>query len=208
MTNIFKPGARTGGESDDSGDREPDLPPGDYVVALVWFKRQTSARTKATYLRTRFEVCAGPSAGLGFWTAVSLDTSKLGSRKRLELWMEAVGCEEGVDLDSDRDIAATFKNKAFKATVSRKENAMDDGRVFVNYDLDRIIYPRLYSDSDRDAIEKWNEREWKTKDPVDSAARGDRAARGPKQRAQEEIGGHEEPAWSSSSSFADDDIPF
>ena len=180
------------GGSDGGGDQA--LPAGEYLLAMVWFRRQTG-RSGNVYLRCRFVVAAGPLQGRGFFCAWSLDASKPGCRKRWELWMEQVGCDVEVDLDDDADIAKHFKGRAFKAVVKLTQRGM-----YQNNDIDRLVYPRLYSDADRHDVEAWAEswgqRGWESRDPSDP---GPQDTDAPSDRS--------EPQWSPGSGFADDDEP-
>ncbi len=70
----------------------------------------------------------------------------------------------------------------------------------INTDIDRLIYPRLYSDMDRQDMaawdKEWSQRGWESQDPgVDPGPTGDDRAPPPQS----------EPMWSKGSSFAEDD---
>ena len=181
--------------------REPDIdiPPGEYLLALVWFARKESQKGNH-YLRCRFVVCSGPKEGAGFFTPWSLDTSKPGSQRRWEVWMEQVGCDKELDLDDDKAIARAFKGKAFVAEVQTQQRG-----EYRNTDIGRLVYKRNYSERQRQAIEdwntKWNTRGWESQDPgADPQASGEQAPPP-----------HSDPQWSSGSSFGGDDddgIPF
>jgi hypothetical protein len=196
MTNMFKPGAQT--ETGDDTGRRPqvEIPPGKYLIALVWFQRKT-AKSGSEYLTCKFEICAGPLAGEGFFTMVSLDTSKSVSCKRLELWMENVGRDTEIDLDSDKDIAEAFRGKAFKATLLTRRNG-----TYVNVEIDRFAYTRDYTADEDAACEEWEEnhksRGWESRDPTDPGHEPGDAVKGKRS----------EPQFSPGSTFGDDDIPF
>lgn len=187
-------------------DRTPDkpIPAGEYMLALVWFKRRTSARGNP-YLRCRFVVCGGPKKGEGFFCPWSLDTSKPGCRKRWELWMEGVGCSEQIDLDDDGVIARVFRGKPFKAEVKREQRG-----EYESNDIDRLIYTRHYTARDqREMAEwtaEWNQQRdgsaWKSQDPGADPQTG-----------QEQAPAGSEPQWSDDRFDPDadvdgDDIPF
>jgi hypothetical protein len=197
MTNMFKPGPARGEEDTDGGRKaQVEIPPGKYLIALVWFQRKT-AKSGSEYLTCKFEICAGPLAGEGFFTMVSLDTGKTVPCKRLELWMENVGRDTEIDLDSDQEIAEAFRGKAFKATLLTRRNGS-----YVNVEIDRFAYLRDYTDEDDAACEAWeakrSARGWEGRDPTDP---GHAPADAP-------AGRRSEPEFSPGSSFADDDIPF
>ncbi len=183
-------------------EREPDkpVPPGEYLLALVWFARRTS-KGGNDYLRCRFTVCSGPLKGRGFFTPWSLDTSNPGCKRRWEVWMEQVGCDEEIDLDSDRAINQHFKGAPFKAEVQTKQRGQ-----YTNTDLGRLIYLRQYTPQDMVNIatwkQEWSTRDWSGQDPGDPGPTGDDAPPTPES----------EPQWSEGSNFADDgdsdDIPF
>lgn len=195
MTNNFRPGGH--GSGGDDGDARVDVPPGDYVIGLVWFKRK-EAKSGSDYLNAKFEIC-GPATlkGSAFFTMVSLDTTKSVVCKRLELWMENIGQEDEVDLDSDADVARVFKGKAFKAKLKTVTNGK-----YKNVEIDRFAYVRDYSPEEDELIEQWEakfaERGWEGRDPTDPGhAPGDAPQ-----------GKRSEPQFSKGSSFDDDDIPF
>ena len=186
-------------------EEDPVLPPGPVLLALVWFARRQAQESGRDYLRCRFVVVSGPRKGVGFFTPWGLNTESVGTRKRWELWMEAIGCDKAVDLDSDQQIAQHFLGKAFKAQLKVQER---NGRR--SNDIERVIFPRTYSPLDRAEIaawaKEWEERGWQGRDPNDP---------GPQDRGQPQRS-HQEPAWSEGSSFRDDepagggsdDIPF
>ena len=168
--------------------------PGEYLLALVWFDRRTGRTSGSPYLRCKFVVCAGSQKGKAFFTPWSLDLSKRGAAKRWELWMEQVDCEEEIDLQDDRAISKAFKGKPIKAEVKvGKRNGYD------NTDIDRLIYPRLYSEMDRQDMaawdKEWSQRGWESQDP----------GRDPGPTGDDKPPPPTEPQWSKGSSFAEDD---
>lgn len=182
-------------------DPEPLLPVDRYVLALVWFDRRVSQGSGNPYLRGRFVVCGGPMRGRGFFCPVNLDVSNPGCRRRWEVWLEAIGHQQAVELDSDAEIAAVFKGAPFVATVK-----VSDRGAYQTNDLDKIIFPRFYTATDRQIMEAWrndwNGRTWMGRDPSDPGpSDGDGP---PVSEAQ--------PQWSPGSRFADDDdddaLPF
>lgn len=205
MTRLFKRGEASERNNED-GRNEFTGAPGDYVIAMTWFERR-QGKSGADYLRCAFTVAAGPHRGESFFCAVSLAVDKIGARRRLELWMESVGMDDEIDLDADRDIARAFRGKAFKATLSRKESHGSDGREWINYDIERTVYPRLYSDRDLAAVAEWNA-EWASKwQQTDPQSSGRRETGGGS--AFDPVGEDEQPAWSGGSALRPDDyIPF
>ncbi len=192
------------------GSREPDepIPPGEYLLALVWFARRTS-NANNEYLRCRFVVCSGPMKGNGFFCPWSLNVGKPGCRKRWELWMEACDVDSAIDLDNDRAISEAFKGVPFMAEVKRDQRGQYEGN-----DLDRMIYKRHWTPANWADIKAWAD-EWSQKhgwqgqspDPNADPTGG-----------QEQAPPASEPEWSKGSGFApgddeapppgDDDIPF
>lgn len=177
--------------------RQPDekLPPGPYLLALVYCERKRGRDSGNEYLRCRFVVCSGPKKGQGFFCNWGLDVSKAGCLRRWELWMEQVGCDEELDTDSDRMIAKNFKGKPFKAEIKTTQRG-----EYTNTDIARLVYPRLYTARDHLAIaewdKEWRERGWEQQDPGrDPGPSGDDAPPPPES----------EPQWSKGSGFGDDD---
>lgn len=169
--------------------------PGEYLLALVWFDRRVGHSSGAPYLRCKFVVCAGSQKGKAFFTPWGLDLSKRGAAKRWELWMEQVNCEEEVDLQDDRAIDRVFKGRAFKAEVK-----VSTRNSYENTDIHHLIYPRHYTDIDREDIREWESewgsRDWASQDPgADPGPSGE--DRPPMPESQ--------PQWSKGSSFAEDD---
>jgi hypothetical protein len=185
-------------------EREPDglLPAGPTLIALVWFRRQTSSRGNE-YLNCRWGVISGPHKGAGFFSPVGLNTDHVACMRRWEVWMEAVGVTEEVDLDSDAVVRERFLGKGHKVILRAKE--LNGERV---NDIQMVCYPRHYREEDRQAIEAWERewasRDWKYQDPSDPG-HTDRDA--PVEQQQTE------PQWSEGHRFAEDEddgdeIPF
>lgn len=179
------------------GSREPDkvLPPGEYLLALVWFIRRTSQAGNA-YLRCRFVVCSGPKKGEGFFCPWSLNVGNPGCRKRWELWMEACDVDSEIDLDSDRVISESFKGVPFMAEV-KVDNR---GQQYEGNDLDRLIYKRNWTPANWAAIKAWGE-EWDQKNSWQGQSP---APQKDPQKGQEQAPVQSEPEWSDGSGFGPD----
>lgn len=133
-------------------ERGATVPGGDYILALVEFQRRASRTDGRPWLRCVMQVVHGPKAGALFTVPWSLDTSRPGTLRRWEIWMEQVGRVEEVDLDNDAEIAEAFMGRAFKASVR-----LEDTGDYEQNDIHRLVYPRLYTAGERQVIEQWNE---------------------------------------------------
>jgi hypothetical protein len=115
---IFDPSkGRNGGTE---GSAAELLPAGEYLVAIVWLQLRT-ARSGASFARVKVQVCNGPMAGKCFFTALSLDLSKNGSRARLEMLCRSAGITEPFDVDSEKQVARAVKNRPFKARIEQRD---------------------------------------------------------------------------------------
>ncbi len=126
------------------------LPEAVYLLALVWFDRQVSA-AGGTYLWCRFRIASGVYSGAEFYCGVSVNLGKVPTAKRWEVWSEALGLHEAVELGDDADIARNFLGRVFKALVLAKD--MDNGRSM--NDLGHISYARHYTPQDRETALEW-----------------------------------------------------
>jgi len=190
--------ASVGGGSAEQDEVAGAIPPGQYLLAMVWFKRSES-QAGNTYLRARFVVCAGPRKGAGFFAPWSVDVSRAGIRKRWEVWLEQLGCNQEIDLDNDAQIARLCKGRPFKAEVTKR---LHNG--YENNDIGRLIYPRLYTKLDQADMAAWNEewdqRGWQHRDPSDPGPLGD-------DKAPPTV--DTEPQWTPGMGMGDDDdCPF
>ena len=105
------------------------LPPGRYVVAMVWFKRKESRNGGGEFLNCKFEVCG---RGVKFFDFLSLDV--LGpygaeTATRWQTYMNAVNhleefelgsFAEGTNEEGDQNIREIFMGQPFAAQLGHK----------------------------------------------------------------------------------------
>lgn len=152
---TFDPNKHTGGDF-------KALAAGTYLVAMTKFERKES-KAGTSYLRATYKVVGGRAKGATFFSSVGLDVSKPGTANRLGLYCKAVGVGKAFDLDDDRQIAAAFLGKPFKAKINQTTNGN-----YVNNDIERYVL-ELTSD-EADAAETWRA-DWtaKQREQEDSA---------------------------------------
>ncbi len=146
--------ARIGPGSGGGGSDANLVPPGDYVLALVAFKRKQGRNSGNDYLSCKFEVCGGRLKGQKFWDMLSCDLSKQGTVTRWELLIEGCGVSEYFELgdsnngtggEGDENVRRLFIGKPFVARVS-KERSGD----YTNNRLERIIPRKQWTQEQQD----------------------------------------------------------
>ena len=141
MTRMVGPGRGGSGGGGGQRDRRELQVPGEYVIAMVWWKRKQGANQP--YLSALFDT---------FFSTLNLGLETAGSIKRWELLLEGCECDVEIDLDDDRDIRKYMKGKPFKADVVFEQRGQ-----YINADLRRIAPQRDYTDEDRQIQRHWRD---------------------------------------------------
>lgn len=149
------------GPSGGGGDEKPEIPAGEYIIALRSFRRKVGKNSGQDYLNCRWVICAGPLEGKVFYSSMSLDLSKEGAVNRLRIWMEACGVKDEFEIGStaeqtaqegDQNIRELFVGQPFVVTVKVERNGQ-----YTNHDIEKIHYVRLWTDHQKAAMDIWLE---------------------------------------------------
>lgn len=199
------------GGGGDRGDGLRDVPPNDYLLAMVGFSVKTGKKPPhRDYMNARFRVIHGEYDGAEFYCSVGIDVSNQNIANRLGVYCRCVGHDEEFDPADKGDLSRVFIGKPFKAKVSRRENGQ-----YINNDVNRYILEvsddergimNLFAANFRDteAPNSWGQTGGGTQDPQGDpfAGDGERGGSGgdPFGGGGGDSGGARNPA--------DDDIPF
>lgn len=121
---MAKIGPSGGGRGRNEGNKAEIVPPGRYVIALVWFRRKTSETSGKDYINGLFEVCSGRPRS--FFTVMSLNLDSEGTVARWQVWIGALGIKEtfelgdtteGTEKKGDANISRLFRGKPFVAEL-------------------------------------------------------------------------------------------
>jgi len=146
-----KGGSGSGGSS--------TVPAGDYMLALVWFKRQVGKDSGQDYLRCKWQVIGGRAKGKSFFANISCNLSKEGTVVRWQILMECCGVteqfelgstREGNDREGDDNITRLFMHKPIKARVKVETNG-----GYTNNDLQMLHFRKNWTDEDQAIALKW-----------------------------------------------------
>ncbi len=153
---------------------------GDYMLALVWFKRQIGKTSGNDYLRCRWQVIGGRTKGKSFFANISCDLSKEGTVVRWQILMESCGVTEQFELGStnegtaregDANIERLFMNKPIKARVKVESNG-----GYTNNDLQMIHFRKNWTPEDEEVAAAWTSKKGSPEDgyddPPDSSSSG------------------------------------
>ena len=136
-----------------------DVPAGRYGLALVWFQRRTPKAGGKQYLSVRYEITDGPLKGQSFFSMMGLDLEQRGTFVRWSLMCEVCQVDEefelgdedeGTETEGDANIARLFKNRPFRAEVSRKTKG-----GYVNNGVERIIPRDRWTDEENRLMQIW-----------------------------------------------------
>lgn len=134
----FNPSDSTGGGGGrgegDRGDGPRDVPPNDYLLAMVGFSVRTGRKSGKPYLNARYRVIHGEQEGAEFYSSLGIDTTNHNIANRLGVFCRCIGQEDEFDLEDKGDLMRVFIGKPFKAKVSRKEQ-----NQYINNDVERYI---------------------------------------------------------------------
>lgn len=131
--------------------RGPDIyPPNMYLLALTWFTRKVSEKTGNMYLRASFRIIAGPLDGGQLYASLPI-MEKLGAIRRWQIYAQAVGYKEPLQLSDDAAVMHAFRGRGFKAHVIEEKG--NDGRS--RNDLGYLAFRREYTPDDVAAIDRW-----------------------------------------------------
>lgn len=146
----------------DRAKRDYTIPAGRYAIGAVSFERKdTKNKNPPTeYIRTKYYVI-GPRQvkGKHFYDTTSLDLTKNGTCVRWQIWMDAVGVVEPVDLGEAREmthdegnanIRRYFMGRGFMAEVTRTVQG-----AYTNNGIAKIFPPDKWSEKETEAIRNW-----------------------------------------------------
>lgn len=194
----FNPSDNAGGSGSDGRTPATDVPPNDYLLAMVGLFRKTS-KAGNEYLNCRFRVIHGEHEGSEFYGAIGIDLANQNVANRLGVYCRCIGQTEEFDVDDKGDLMRVFIGKPFKAKVKRRSREYE-GKTYVDNDVERYILD--VSDEERSAMRLF---EQNFRDTESSSGWGQTGGGTQDPQADPFAGGEQR---GTSSPAPDDDIPF
>lgn len=155
-----------------SGSKAEIIPPGNYVIALVWFKRKQTERG-SDYLSCLFEICGGQLMGKSFFSNMSLDLSKSGTVARWQVLMGVLGVgetiemgasAEGTEQEGDANIRRLFKGRPFAVEVD-----VDRQGQYTNNGIKSVLFRSKWQKPWAEIAAEWTARQLSQASPDEYA---------------------------------------
>jgi hypothetical protein len=175
------------------------IPPGEYLIAATFFKRQTTKRGDDMY-RVAFEVLEGPFKGRKIYSSffIDLDETRQMAIAKWAAFAQCAGVQDEFDTINEQQIQMLFLHKAVKAAIKKEHYKTADGRIGASNDIARFL-------------KEFTPGELATKDRYDAAARSMPRGNGytrPAQSAQSHAQHSSHSSHGSASHMPIDDSPF
>jgi hypothetical protein len=139
----------SGAAEDKRAEVNQDLPGGDYLLRIVWFKREVS-KAGNEYLRLKAEVLSGPHTNSAFFTNLQCKIEMAPVAIRWKGLCRALGITDSFEIggrEGDADFLRLFKDKPFKAQIARTISG-----EYVNFDLQGFYTRDKWTENDVEAV--------------------------------------------------------
>lgn len=116
------------------------IPPGEYLIAALFFKRQTTKNGDDIY-RVTFEVLEGPFKGRRIYTSffIDLDETRQLALAKWAGFAQCAGVQDEFDTINEQQIQLLFLHKAVKAAIKQDHYRGADGNIRSSNDIKRFL---------------------------------------------------------------------
>lgn len=121
------------------GGYEP-IPPGEYLIAATFFKRQMTSKGDDIY-RVTFEVLEGPFKGRKIYSSffIDLDETRQMAIAKWAAFAQCAGVLDEFDTINEQQIQMLFLNKTVKAAIKKDHYKARDGQIAASNDITRFL---------------------------------------------------------------------